>query len=148
MIDRSGMQGGQAASLRQIMDRLLQDAVVMPTAAGGPGDGGGPALDVYEEGDTLVIEAHVPGFHPDNFEINVERGVLTLSGQAPAEQGSEGRHYLLREGRVGRFSRSLQLPASYAQDPSQATYQQGILRLVFPKSEEAKPRRIQVTTGG
>jgi HSP20 family protein len=146
MIDRSSMQGGQAASLRQMMDRLLQDAVVMPSA-GGTGDGGGPALDVYEEGDNLVIEAHVPGFEPDQFDLHVERGLLTLSGLPPAGQEQEGRHYLLREARVGRFSRSLQLPASYAQDPSQATYHQGILRLVFPKSEEAKPRRIQVGTG-
>ena len=46
-----------------------------------------------------------------------------------------------------RFSRSLQLPAGYEADPSEATFEQGVLRLVFPKAEEAKPRRIQVGGG-
>lgn len=50
----------------------------------------------------------------------------------------------MREQRVGQFSRSLQLPATYTADPSEATYEQGILRLVFPKSEQAEPRRIQL----
>jgi HSP20 family molecular chaperone IbpA len=53
----------------------------------------------------------------------------------------------VREQRVGQFSRSLQLPPTYTAEPSQATCEQGILRLVFPKSEQAKPRRIQLNTG-
>ena len=146
MIERHG-SSGRAMSLRQLMDRMLEDAYVMPREGGVEG-GGGPSMDVYEEGDNLVVEAHLPGMKPDDLDVHVERGVLTISGRTEAEQERKERNYLLREKRVGRFSRSVQLPASYTADPSEATFEQGVLRLVFPKAEEAKPRRIQLGTGG
>jgi HSP20 family protein len=135
---------GRALGLRQLMDRLLEDAFVMP----GGGEGrAGPSVDVYEEGDDLVVEAHLAGFKPEDLDIRAERGVLTISGGTESEQERAERTYLLRERRTGRFSRSLQLPAAYEADPSEATFEQGVLRLVFPKAEEAKPRRIQVSRG-
>ncbi len=145
MLDRYGSMG-RGISLRQLMDRMLEDAFVMPREGSGEG-WGGPAIDVYEEGDTLVVEAHLPGMKPDDIDVNVERGVLTISGKTESEQERKERNYLLREQRSGRFSRSLQLPAGYEADPSEATFEQGVLRLVFPKAEEAKPRRIQVSGG-
>ena len=145
MFERHG-PAGQAMGLRQVMDRLLEDAVIAPRQ-GGTAAWGGPALDVYEEDDNLTVEAQLPGLHPDAIEVHVERGVLTISGRTAAQPDSPGRNYLVREQHVGQFSRSLQLPATYTAEPSQATYEQGILRLVFPKSEQAKPRRIQLNTG-
>ena len=69
---------GRAMGLRQVMDRLLEDAVVMPR--GGDGQSmGGPALNVYEEGDQLPVEAHLPGLKPEDLDINVEQGVLTIN---------------------------------------------------------------------
>ncbi|MDP8901299.1 MAG: Hsp20/alpha crystallin family protein [Actinomycetota bacterium] len=136
---------GRAMGLRQMMDRLLEDAVVMPR---GDGQGwGGPALNVYEDGDTLVVEAQVPGMKPEDLDINVEQGVLTISGQTTAEEERKERNYLIREHRTGRFSRSLRLPATYNPDACQATFEQGVLRLAFPRSEAAKPRRIQIGGG-
>ena len=145
MFDRHG-PGGQPMGLRQVMDRLLEDAVIAPRQGGAAG-WSGPALDVYEDSDNLTVEAQLPGLQPDAIDVHVERGVLTISGRTTAEPESQGRNYLVREQRAGQFSRSLQLPATYTADPSQATYEQGILRLVFPKSEQAKPRRIQLNTG-
>jgi HSP20 family protein len=144
MIDRYD-PFGRAMGLRQMMDRLLEDAFVMPRQGG---DGGGPALDVYEEDDALVVEAHVSGFKPDDLDINVEQGVLTISGQTKAEQERKERNYLVREQRTGRFSRSLRLPATYDADACTARFEDGVLRLTFPKSEAAKPRRIQIGGGG
>ncbi len=135
---------GRALGLRQVMDRLLEDAFVMPRG-GGDGQGwGGPALNVYEDGDTLVVEAQLPGLKPEDLDINVEQGVLTISGQTKAEEERKERNYLIREHRTGRFSRSLRLPATYNSDACQANFEHGVLRLEFPKSEAAKPRRIQI----
>ena len=136
---------GRTMSLRQMMDRLMEDAFVMPRQGGTEGS---LSVDVYEEGDNLVVEAHLPGFKPENLDVNVERGVLTISGQTEAEEERKERNYLVREKRSGRFTRSLQLPPSYTADPSEATFEHGVLRLVFPKAEEAKPRRIQIGGGG
>ena len=143
MIDRQGA-AGQALGLRQMMDRLLEDAVVMPRGGGDAQGWGGPPLNVYEDGDALVIEAQLPGMKPEDLDINVEQGVLTISGQTAADEERKERNYLIREHRTGRFSRSLRLPATYDADACQASCEHGVLRLVFPTSEAAKPRRIQI----
>jgi HSP20 family protein len=136
----------RSLGLRQVMDRLLEDAVVMPRNGDGQG-WGGPALNAYEDGDELVVEAQLPGLKPEVLDINVEQGVLTISGQTTAEEERKERNYLIREHRTGRFSRSLRLPATYNPDACQATFEHGVLRLAFPKSEAAKPRRIQIGGG-
>jgi HSP20 family protein len=145
MIDRSTF--GQAMSLRHMMDRMFEDAFVLPRN-GSPESWGGPAVDVWEDGeDALVVETYIPGVNPDAIDAQVEQGVLTIRGTTQAAEQPAGRHYLLREHATGQFTRSIKLPASYAPDPTEASYQHGVLRLVFPKVEEAKPRRIQVNTG-
>jgi HSP20 family protein len=142
MLDRNDALG-RAMGLRQVMDRLLEDAFVMPR--GGDGQSwGGPALNVYEEGDQLTVEAQLPGLKSDDLDINVEQGVLTISGQTATQEERKERNYLVREHRTGRFSRSLRLPATYNSDGCTANFEHGVLRLTFPKSEAAKPRRIQI----
>jgi HSP20 family protein len=140
MIDRYD-PFGRTMGLRQVMDRLLEDAVLMPRQGS---LGGGPSVDVYEEGDNLVVEAQLPGLKPDDINVSVENGVLTISGQTEAEDERKERNYLLREKRSGRFTRSLHLPPTYTADPSEAKFEHGVLHLVFPKAESAKPRRIQI----
>jgi len=142
MLDRHDAFG-RAMGLRQVMDRLMEDAFVMPRNGEGQ-NWGGPALNVYEEGDQLTVEAQLPGIEPDDLDINVEQGVLTISGQATMEEERKERNYFVREHRTGRFSRSLRLPATYNTENCTANFEQGVLRLVFPKSEAAKPRRIQI----
>jgi HSP20 family protein len=145
MIDRQGSMG-RGIGLRHLTDRMLEDAFVVPREGGAEG-WGGPAVDVYEDGDSLVVEAQLPGMKPEDLDVHVERGVLSISGKAEAEQEHRGRNYLLREQRSGRFSRSLQLPATYQTENCEASYEHGVLRLVFPKAQGAKPHRIQIGTG-
>src|SRR3954468_17444456 len=145
MLDRNESLG-RAMGLRQVMDQLLEDAYVMPR--GGEGQTwGGPALNVYEEGDQLTVEAQLPGIKPEDLDINVEQGVLTISGQTATQEERKERNYFVREHRTGRFSRSLRLPATYNTENCSASFEHGVLRLTFPKSEAAKPRRIQISDG-
>jgi HSP20 family protein len=137
---------GRMMSLRQMMDRLMEDAVVMPRE-GQTGGMGGMAMDVYEEGDNLVVETPMPGMKPEDVDVNIERGMLTIRGEMQHEDERKERNYLIRERRRGSFSRTLQLPSTVDTEACRATYEQGVLRLVFPKSEAAKPRRIQVSSG-
>ena len=145
MIDRYP-SSGPTMGLRQVMDRLLEDAFVMPR--GGEGQTwNGPALNVFEEGDQLTVEAQLPGIKPEDLDINVEQGVLTISGQTATEEERKERNYFVREHRTGRFNRSLRLPATYDSDACTAAFEHGVLQLRFPKSEAAKPRRIQIGGG-
>lgn len=144
MIDRYD-PFGRTMSLRHVMDRLLEDAFVMPGT--GPA-AGRPSMDLYEEHDNLIVEAHLPGMKPEDINVSVENGVLTISGETKSEEERQERNYLLREKRSGRFTRSVHLPPTYAPDPSEAKFDHGELRLVFPKAESAKPRRIEIGASG
>ena len=147
MLDRYDPSLG-AAGLRQIMDRLLEDAFVMPRSVMGQiASLGGPALNAYEEGDHYVVEAQLPGMKPEDIDVSIEQGVLTIRGETTAGEERKERNYLIREHRSGRFSRSLRLPESVDPDAVQATYEQGVLRLTLPKVDRAKARRIQIGSG-
>ncbi len=151
MIDRFEPYFGpfsRSLSLRQMMDRLFDQAFVTPQGAMSQAGYGGPALNVYEEGDNYVVETQLPGLKPEDIDITLEQGVLTIRGETKREQERKERNYLVREHHAGSFSRSLRLPYAVNADEVQATYEHGVLRLSLPKAEEAKPRRIQLSGGG
>jgi HSP20 family protein len=137
---------GRAMSLRQMMDSLLADAFVMPRDAQASPAGSVP-LNMYEEGDTLVVEAGLPGMKPEDIDVNVERGMLTIRSESKSENERKERNYLVREQRTGSTFRTVRLPDAYDADAGQATFEDGVLRLTFPKSEQARPRRIQISGG-
>lgn len=138
---------GRLMSLRQMMDRLLEDAFIMPRNGHEQAEAQAGALNVYEEGDDFVVEAQLPGMRPEDIQVTVDRGTLTIRGETRAEQERRERNYLIREQRRGSFTRSLRLPESVDPDSVQASFENGVLRLTFKRTEQAKPRRIAVTGG-
>ena len=138
---------GRTMSLRQMMDRLMEDAFIMPRE-GQTTPVGSAALNVYEEGDNLVVEAQLPGMKPEDVDISVESGTLTIRAEAKAQEERKERNYVIREHRRGSFVRSLRLPDTVDPDAAQATFENGVLRLTLPRSEQAKPRRIEISSGG
>lgn len=109
-----------------------------------------PAADLFETDEAFVVECELPGYNLQDVEVTVEQGVLTISGQRTVQAQADGEgeaevpHYHLRERGVGRFSRSFSLPHTIDANRVQATLENGILRAVLPKAEEAKARRIEV----
>jgi len=135
-------------SLRQMMERLVEHAFVAPPMPSG-NDGGvsSPALNAYEEGDYLVVEAQVPGMSPEDIDVSIEQGVLTIQGTTHAEQEREERTYLSHEYQVGSFRRSVRLPETVDSDGVNATYEQGVLRLTLPKAAHTKIQHIRIASG-
>jgi HSP20 family protein len=108
--------------------------------------GGRLPLDVYTTDDSWVVKANVPGFKPEEIDIQISGDVLTIRGETKEEResnGDEGK-YLLRERRVSSFSRSLTLPGTVEADQAKAEFENGVLTLTLPKPEEVKPKRITV----
>lgn len=105
----------------------------------------GLPTEVREDNDGLHIEMEIPGVRPDDIELTVENSVLTVSGEKKFErsEGSEG-DYRLFERRYGRFSRSFTLPPTVDSNRVEAGYENGVLSIWLPKSEESKPRRIEI----
>lgn len=101
-------------------------------------------MDAWREGDHFVIELDVPGVNRESIDLDVERNVLTVRAERVARNGDWER--LASERPTGVFSRQLVLGDNLDLDRIEATYDDGVLRLVVPVAEKAKPRKIEIGT--
>ena len=109
-----------------------------------------PAMDVAERGDAYVVNVELPGVSPEQAEVAFEQNVLTIRGTKPASHdiSAEGELRLFAAERVsGTFERSVRLPEYVDADRIEATFTNGLLTIMVPKAEAAKPRRIEVKAG-
>jgi HSP20 family protein len=106
-----------------------------------------PAVDVFEEADSIRITAEVPGVKPEDIKISLEGNLLTIHGtkQQEAEERTERVHRYERM--YGAFERTFTLPASVDPKDIKATYDNGVLTVTLPKSEKSKPRHIEIEVG-
>ena len=137
----------EMVTLRQAMDRLFEDSIVSPLTwrtIGGRGDTVSAPIDVHETTDEIVVTASLPGIQPEDVDITMTGQTLTLKGEFKSDQEEDRGQYLYRERRFGSFNRTLQLPVRVEGDRAEATFENGVLTLHIPKSEEVKPRQIQI----
>jgi HSP20 family protein len=108
-----------------------------------------PSADVMETENEIRVLVELPGMSPDDVELNLENNVLTISGEKREERREEDREnrWHLSERRYGRFSRSFVLPRDVEQERIAAQFENGVLSVSIPKSDKAKPRRIEIRGG-
>jgi HSP20 family protein len=135
---------GELLSLRNTVDRIFDDSFFRQFVGSGD-DSLSVPLDIYTTSDALVIEASLPGVAPQDVAISVLGDTLTLTASSSSERSDEGNGYHVRELRRGRFSRTVALPSGLRNDAATATFDNGILKLSFPKAEQARPRQIPIT---
>ena len=136
---------GELMTLRQAMDRLFDEDTFRPFSWGGVSEGPSLPLDVTTDADALTVEAALPGIKPEDVDITIENGTLTITGTTASERKAEEGSYLVQEIRRGRFSRSVTLPNGLEPDKAEATFENGVLRLRIPKAEQVKPRQIKIS---
>jgi len=136
----------QGFELRNAMDRLFEDSFVLPRGWATPTFGSAVALDVYETKEDVVVQAALPGVKPDQVEITITGDTVLLRGQVEEEQERKHVEYVRREWRKGAFERCVTLPAGLKTDQAAAEFENGVLTLRVPKSEESKPKTVKVTT--
>ncbi len=105
-----------------------------------------PALNVTEDANNLYVRAELPGVKPDSLEISVVEGRLILGGERKIDIESEKTGYHRKEREAGVFRRTITLPLRADSGKVTASMKNGILTIVLPKAEEAKPRKITVKT--
>jgi len=103
-----------------------------------------PAVDITEEKDLFLLRADVPGVIPEDVEISMDEGVLTVSGVRNAEVQGENTDVRRTERRTGRFSRRFALPETSDADRVTAKISNGILEIAIPKLPLVQPRQITV----
>jgi len=126
------------------LNALLDDAF-----SGWPGNGVAtsawvPAVDVFEDKESLKIVAELPGLKPEDVKITMENNTLTLRGEKKqvAEEKTERVHRYERS--YGSFERSFSLPNTVDAEKVAAAFENGVLTVTLPKAEKAKPREIAV----
>ena len=104
-------------------------------------------MDAYRRGDQFVVHIDLPGFDPDSIEITAEQNTLTISAERRFEF-QESDQLIARERSQGQFTRQLLLGDLLDVDRIEANYENGVLTLSIPVAEQAKPRRIEITSTG
>jgi len=106
--------------------------------------GWAPTLDLYEDKENLVVKAELPGLKKEDIEISFQNGTLAVSGERKSEEKLKDAETYRSERFFGRFHRTLSLPKPVHAEKIKAAYKDGILTVTLPKTEEAKPKQIEV----
>ena len=101
-------------------------------------------IDVRQEGDSVTVDASLPGVDPSRINATVEDGVLTIKGQTVEETEQKDERYYLRERRAGAFHRSVRLPETVDTERAETTYENGVLSISFPKQESMKAKSLTI----
>jgi HSP20 family protein len=107
-----------------------------------------PSVDIYEDQNSIVLEADLPGIKPEDFKLSIENYKLTLSGERKLEKDEKGENFHRIERSYGSFTRNFTLPSTVNVDEVKAEFKDGVLRVTLPKREEVKAREIQVAVTG
>ena len=147
--------GDWFADFEQLQDRIdeLLTGRSMTSSIRAVGRAGAfPALNVGSSPDAVEIYAFAPGIDPKSIDVSVEKGILAIAGEraaangnAPAAMGGE-RNVYASERFAGKFRRVIALPEDAEPSRVEATYRNGVLKVVVPKRESSKPRQIQVSS--
>jgi len=135
----------QLTSLREEIDRLFESPLSeMTRGAQQFLSGWTPAVDLHEDKDNLYVKAELPGMKKEDIAISLHEGTLTLSGERRENEAHSKAEVYRAERFWGRFQRTMTLPASVNVEKVKATYKDGVLTVVLPKADEAKPKQIEV----
>lgn len=133
----------EALELRKAFDRAFADAQNGGTAR----PFARPALDVIERENDIVARLDLPGVAPENVNIEIKEGVLTISTEVSSNETQEQANFTYRERYQGSYQRQLRLSDTIDAEKVEASFENGVLTLTLPKKPEAQPIRIPVNGG-
>lgn len=136
---------GRLSDLRNEIDRLFDATLPDLTQPSHLLSGWTPALDVYEDKDNFIVKAELPGMKKEDIDVSLHDGSLSISGERKSETKHKDAEVYRAERFYGRFQRTVTLPAPVAADNVKAQYKDGVLTVTLAKTEEAKPKHIDVS---
>ncbi|MBE0543133.1 MAG: Hsp20/alpha crystallin family protein [Verrucomicrobia bacterium] len=138
---------GRLSDLRAEIDRLFDSPLAELTGSSRLLSGWTPALDVFEDKDNFIVTVELPGMKKEHIDVSLHEGSLSISGERKSETQHEDAEVYRAERFVGRFQRTVTLPSPVASDKVKAQYQDGVLTVTLAKTEEAKPKQIDISVG-
>lgn len=104
----------------------------------------GPAIEVCEEKDEVVVKAELPGMKKEDLELNISDNRLTIKGEKKKEEEVKEKGYYYSERSYGSFTRTIQIPKDIKPDKIRATFKDGVLEVRLPMTEEAKRKEVKI----
>lgn len=132
-------------SLHDEIERLFESPLGEWARVSQPLAGLAPAVDLYEDANSFIVRAELPGMSKEAIDVSLHEGALTISGERKQEGKFADAQNHRQERFFGRFHRTIALPKAVQGDKVTAEYKDGILTVVLPKTEEVKPRQIAVS---
>jgi len=136
---------GRLSDLRNEIDRLFESPLSQLDSAASVFGGWTPAIDVYEDKEHVVVKAELAGMKKEDIEVTLHEGTLSIAGERKTEKKVEEAGLYRSERYFGRFQRAVTLPAPVDGAKVKADYKDGVLTVSLPKTEEAKPKQIDVS---
>ncbi len=130
--------------LQKEINRLFETSFSRLPQRFAPEESFAPAIDLYEDENEYVVEAELPGLKQDEIKVSVEDDILTISGEKKREKEIKEENLYRSERFYGKFERQIVLPQNTDKDNIKASYKNGVLKVVIPKKEEAKPKKVDI----
>src|SRR5437870_604049 len=105
-----------------------------------------PSVDIFETEGDIVVKAELPGMDRKDITLHLESNVLTLRGERKFVKEAKEENYHRIERSYGNFSRSFSIPATVDEEKIRADYKDGVLSILLPKKEQAKPKQIKIAS--
>ena len=139
----------ELSTMQERVNKLFEDAIKSPYRSdeGFAVSAWTPVVDIYETEKEIVLKAELPEMQEKEIEIKVEDNNLIISGERRMEKDIKEEIYHRIERSYGSFRRSFTLPQAVDRENIKAAYKDGVLKVVLPKKEEAKPRQIKIDVG-
>jgi len=132
------------ASLADIQDEMNRLFDTSMRRHGGFDGAFNPSIDVIVEKDTVVVKADLPGLSKDDVSVSLQENYLTIKGEKKHESERKEANYFVSERAYGSFMRTIELPTSVDATKIEARFKDGVLEVKLPKTEDAKPKQIEV----
>jgi HSP20 family protein len=145
----------RAISPFETMERWFEEAFRRPFSSLGPSwlprlramgmEEAIPSVDIFEEGDNVVVKAELPGIKKEDVDVSMTDNIISISGEKKKEEKVERKNYYREELSYGSFTRKFRLPMEVQTDKAKAQFKEGILEIRIPKTEEAKKKEKKVS---
>jgi len=103
-----------------------------------------PSIDIFEEGENVVIKAEIPGMKKEDIEVTLTDDMITISGEKKKEEKTEKKNYFKLERSYGSFCRSFHLPQKVQTDKAKANFKGGVLEIKIPETEDSNKKEKKI----
>jgi len=132
-------------ALQEDVSRLFQESISRPRREAPAARVWAPAVDVVEDQDKILVKAELPGIKKEDIDIELTGDTLTVRGERKFESEEKKENYVRVERTYGRFQRTFTIGIPVKADGVKAAYKDGILEVTIPKSEQTKPKKVDIS---